>query len=93
MIQRRFNVDEILASTSTSKAGVKPRLRFLSNNDCEEVGDLGTNTAPERSKSDSSAKSLKMLAESKAPSLSHDRILAAKISRTIGRRIMVMLIR
>jgi hypothetical protein len=62
LIQRRFNLVEMRASSSTSKAGAKPRLRFLPNKDSEkEVGDLSTQTSPERSKSDSSAKPSKWM--------------------------------
>lgn len=94
LIQRRINLDEMRASALIPKTGAKPGPRFLPNHDDgREAEDLGTQTLPERSRSDSCAKPFKMPMESKPPSPLHDRIPAAKFSRTAGRRTVVMPIR
>ncbi len=94
LIQRRFNLEEMRASAPISKAGAKEVLGFLPNNDGgKETEYLGTKIPPERSKSDSSSKPLKMHAESKPPILPYDHIPAAKVSGTAGRKILVMPIR
>jgi hypothetical protein len=82
------------ASAPISKAGANPGPHYLSNHDVGgKAEDLGTQNPPERSRSDSSARPFKMPTKSKPPNSLHDRIPAAKYSRTAGRRIMVMLIR
>lgn len=94
LIQRCFNLDEMRASASISKAGAKSELRCLpSHEGGGELEDAGTQDHPERPKSDPSAKPFKMRAQSKPHSSSCDRIAAVNFSRTSGRRIMAMPIR
>lgn len=86
LIQRRFNLDEMRARSPISKAGAEPGPHFLLNHDGgREAKDSGTQTTPERSKSDSAAKPFKLPTGSKPASTPYNRIPAAKVSRTSSR--------